>query len=99
MHGQGALSKLDICKEDQSLFNKREGLMATIRGHDLQLQSVQKIMTKAMLPLVRLANSFLLTEVETPAMPSPTEPLNACLDSFSLLTSANLQKGQMRRGV
>ena len=71
--------------------------MATIRGHDLQ--SVQKIMTKAMLPLVRLADSFLLAEVETPAMPSPTEALNACLDSFSLLASANLQMDQMCRGV
>ena len=71
--------------------------MATIRGHDLQLQSVQKIMTKAMLPLVRLADSFLLADVETPAMPSPTEALNACLDSFSLLASANLQMDQMRR--
>ena len=35
-------------KVNQSLFNKRGGPMATIRGHDLQLQSVQKIMTKAM---------------------------------------------------
>ena len=34
--------------------------MATIWGHHLLLQSVQKIMTKAMLPLVRLADSFLL---------------------------------------
>ena len=56
-------------------------------------------MTMAMLPLVRLADSFLLAEVETPAMPSPTEALNACLDSFSLLASANLQMDQMRRGV
>ena len=39
-------------KVNQSLFNKRGGHMATIRWHDLQLQSVQKIMTKAMLPLV-----------------------------------------------
>ena len=54
-------------------------------------------MTKAMLPLVRLADSFLLAEVETPSMPSPTEALNACLDSFSLLASANLQMDQMRR--
>ena len=69
--------------------------MATIRGHDLQLQSVQKIMTKAMLPLVRVADSFLLAEVETPAMPSSTEALNACLDSFSLLASANRQIDQM----
>ena len=30
-------------------------------------------------------------------MPSPTEALNACLDSFSLLTSANLQMDQMGR--
>ena len=86
-------------KVDQSLFNKRGGPMTTIRGRYLQLQSVQKIMTKAMLPLVRLADSFLLAEVETPAMPSPTETLNACLDSFSLLASANLQTDQMRRGV
>ena len=71
--------------------------MATIRGHDLQLQSLQKIMTKAMLPLVRLAESFLLAEVETPAMHSPTEALNACLDSFSLPSSANLHMDQMRR--
>ena len=69
--------------------------MATIRGHDLQLQSVQKIMTKAMLPLVPLADSFFLAEVETPAMLSPTEALNACLDSFSLLASANLQLDQV----
>ena len=75
---------------NQSLFNKRGGPMATIRGHGLQLQSVQKIMTKAML---------LFAEVQTPAMPSPTEALNACLDSFSLLASANLQMDQMRRGV
>ena len=71
--------------------------MATIRRHDLQLQSVQKIMTKAMLPPVRLADSFLLEEVETPAVPSPTEALNACLDSLSWLASANLQMDQMRR--
>ena len=31
-------------------------------------------------------------------MPSPTEALNACLDSFSLLASANLQMEQMHRG-
>ena len=30
-------------------------------------------------------------------MPSPTEALNACLDSFSLLASANMQMEQMRR--
>ena len=84
-------------KVNQSLFNKREGPMATIRGHDLQLQSVQKIMTKAMLPLVRLADSFLLAELETPAMPSPTEALNARVDSFSLRANANLQMDQMRR--
>ena len=54
-------------------------------------------MTKAMLPLVRLADSFLLAEVETPAMHSSTEVLHACLDSFSLLSSANLQMDQMRR--
>ena len=52
-------------KVNPSLFNKRGGGgggggMATIRGHDLQLRSVQKIMTKAMLPLVRLADSFFL---------------------------------------
>ena len=47
----------------QSLFNKRGGPMTTIRGHDLQLQSFQKIVTKAMFPLVQLAESFLLTEV------------------------------------
>ena len=88
---------VSVKKVNQSLFNKRGGPMTTIRGHDLQLQSVQKIMTKAMLPLVRLADSFLLAEVETPAMPSPTEALNACLDSFSLLASANLQMDQMRR--
>ena len=65
--------------------------MATIRGHDLQLQSVQKIMTKAMLPLVRLADSFLLAEGETSAMPSPRD---ACLDSFSLLADGpDAQKG------
>ena len=58
-------------KVNQSLFNKQGGPMATIRGHDLQLQLVQKI--KVMLPLVRLADSFLLAEVETPAMPSPTD--------------------------
>ena len=58
-----------------NLFNKRRGPMATIRGHDLQLQSVQKIMTKTMLPLVRLADSFLLAEVETPAMPRSPECL------------------------
>ena len=52
--------------------------MATIRGHDLQLQSVQKIITKAMIPLVRLADSFVLAEAETLAMHSPTEALNAC---------------------
>ena len=51
--------------------------MTTIRGHDLQLQLAQKIVTKAMLPLVRLADSFLLAEVEAPALPSPTETLNA----------------------
>ena len=54
-------------------------------------------MTNAMLSLLRLADSFLLAEVETPAMPSPTEALNVCLDSFSLLASANLQMDQMRR--
>ena len=69
--------------------------MATIR----RLQSVQKIMTKAMLPLVRLADSFLLAEVETPAMPTPTNALNACSDSFCLLASANLQMDEMYRGV
>ena len=89
---------ISMKKVNQSLFNKRRGRMATIWGHDLQLQSVQKIMTKAMLPFVRLADSFLLA-VETPAMPSPTEALNACLDSFSLLARANLQMDQMRRGV
>ena len=47
--------------------------MATIRGHDLQLQSVQKIMTKAMLPLVRLADSFFLAESEPAELPDPTE--------------------------
>ena len=47
-------------KVNLSLFNKGGGPMAAIRGHDLQLQSVQKIMTKAMLPLVRLADSFFL---------------------------------------
>ena len=71
--------------------------MATIRVHDLQLQSVQKSVTKAMLPIVGLTDSFLLAEVEAPAMPSPTEALNACLDSFSLLVSANLQMDQMCR--
>ena len=84
-------------KVSQSMFNKRVGPMATIRGHDLQLQSVQKIVTKAMFPIARLADSFLLAEVEAPAMPSPTEALNACLDSFSLLASANLQMDQMHR--
>ena len=33
-------------KVNRSLFNKRGGPMATIRGHDLQLQSVQKIMIR-----------------------------------------------------
>ena len=47
-------------KVNQSLFNKWGGPMATIRGHDFQLQSDQKNMTKAMLPLVRLADSLLL---------------------------------------
>ena len=54
-------------------------------------------MTNAMLPFVRLADSFLLAEVKTPAMSSPTETLNACLYSFSLLASTNLQMDQMRR--
>ena len=72
---------------------REEGLWQLFGG----MISVQKITTKAMFPLVRLADSFLLAEVETPAMPSPTEALNACLDSFSLPASANLQMDQMRR--
>ena len=30
-------------------------------------------------------------------MPNPTEALNACLDSLSLLAGANLQMDQLRR--
>ena len=71
--------------------------MATIRGHDLQLQSVQKIMTKAMLPLVRLADSFFLAESESAELPDPTEALIECLNSFSLLASADLQMDQLCR--
>ena len=67
------------------------GAMAAIRGHDLHLQSIQKVMTKAMLPLVRLADSFLLAESDC------TDALHACLSSFSLLATANLQMGQLRR--
>ena len=73
--------------------------MATISGHDLQLQSVQKIMTRAMLPLVRLADSFFLAESEPAEMPNPTGAVNAYLNSFSLLASANLQMDQLRRGI
>ena len=58
--------------------------MAAIRGHDLQLQSVQKVMTKATLPLVRLADSFLLAESDSAEVPAPTDALHACLSSFSL---------------
>ena len=71
--------------------------MATIRGHDLHLQSAQKIMRKAMLPLVRLADSFFLAESEPAELPDPTETLSECLNSFSLLASANLQMDQLRR--
>ena len=84
-------------KVNQSLFNKRGGPMATVRGHDLQLQTVQKLMTKAMLPLVRMADRFCLAESDETAIPNPTEALNACLDSFSLLAGANLQMDQLRR--
>ena len=84
-------------KVNQSLFNKRGGPMATVRGHDLQLQTVQKLMTKAMLPLVHMADGFCLAESDETAMPNPTEALNACLDSFSLLAGANLQMDQLRR--
>ena len=73
--------------------------MTTIRGQDLQLQSVQKIMSKAMLPLVRLAESFFLAESEPAELPAHTEALSECLDSFSLLASANLQMDQLHRGV
>ena len=83
-------------KVNPSLFNKR-GSIATIRGCDLQLQSVQKIMTKAMLPLVQLADSFFLAESEPAELPDPAEALSECLNSFSLLASANLQMDQLRR--
>ena len=71
--------------------------MVAIRGHDLQLQSIQKVMTKAMLPLVRLADSFLLAESDSAVMPAPTDALHACLSSFSLLATANLQMDQLCR--
>ena len=71
--------------------------MAAIRGHDLQLQSIQKVMTKAMLPLVRLADSFLLAESDSAEMPAPTDALHACLSSFRLLATANLQMDQLHR--
>ena len=71
--------------------------MATVMGHDLQLQTVQKLMTKAMLPLVRMADRFCLAASDDTTMPNPTEALNACLDSFSLLAGANLQMDQLRR--
>ena len=86
-------------KVNPSLFNKRGGggAMAAIRDHDLQLQSIQKVMTKAMLPLVRLADSFLLAESDSAEMPSPTDELYACLSSFSFLATANLQMDQLHR--
>ena len=93
----GNAPSISAKKVNPSLFNKRGGPMAAIRGHDLQLQSIQKVMTKAMLPLVRLADSFLLAESDSAVMPAPTDALHACLSSFSLLATANLQMDQLRR--
>ena len=93
----GNAPSISAKKVNPSLFNKRGGPMAAIRGHDLQLQSIQKVMMKAMLPLVRLADSFLLAESDSAVMPAPTDALHACLSSFSLLATANLQMDQLRR--
>ena len=90
---------IGVKKVNASLFNKRGGPMAPIRSNDLQLQGVQKLMTKAMLPLVRLADRFFVAETGSDVMPNPTEALNLCLDSFSLLAGANLQMDQLHRGV
>ena len=57
--------------------------MSAIRGHELQLQSIQKVMTKAMLPLVRLADSFLLAESDSAVMPAPTDALHVQLQLAS----------------
>ena len=54
-------------------------------------------MTKAMLQLVRLADRFFVAETGSDVKPHPTEALNLCLDSFSLLAGANLQMDQLRR--
>ena len=54
-------------------------------------------MTKAMLPLVRLADHFFLAESEPAELPDPTEALSEYLNSFSLLASANLQMDQLCR--
>ena len=65
-------------KVNQLLFNKRGVPMAAIWGHDLQLQSVQKIMTKAMLPLRHL----LCLALQKPRMPvwtaSACSPVRTC---------------------
>ena len=45
--------------------------MAPIRSNDLQLHGVQKLMPKAMLPLVRLADSFFVAETRNDVMPNP----------------------------
>ena len=50
--------KIFTKKVNLKLFNTRGGQMGPIRNGDLELQNIQKLINKAMIPIVRLADQM-----------------------------------------
>ena len=55
--------KIFTKRVNESLFNRRGGAMGSVRNADLELQSIQKMINKAMLPLVTLTDHMHLAEI------------------------------------
>ena len=88
---------IQVKKCNEEIWALQNGQMGRIRSSDIKMQSIQMALSKAIIPIIRLADDCVKAKDDKNHLIDAKTALEACMDSIVLLANSNSQVDYFRR--
>ena len=88
---------IQVKKCNEEIWALQNGQVGRIRSSDIKMQSIQMALSKAIIPIIRLADDCVKAKDDKSHTIDAKTALEACMDSIVLLENSNSQVDYFRR--